>query len=93
MQARSHSEDAFPTPLPLELILSTYSYLFEPSTGFPPPRPTDHPITLFPGTQPVNVCPYCYAHAQKAEMERQVAEMLEASLSALVRVLSSLQHS
>ena len=46
----------------------------------PPPRQVTHRINLFPSTAPVNVRPYRYPHFQKAEIERQVSELLTAGL-------------
>lgn len=60
--------------------MATYQDLFTSPTGLPPRRPTDHRITLLPGTHPVNVRPYHYAHAQKAKLERQVEDILAASV-------------
>lgn len=80
MQASSHFANASPPTPQVEQFLTTYSDLFEPPKGLPPSWPTDHRITLLPGTQPVNVHSYRYAHAQKAEIERQVAEMLDAGI-------------
>nr|XP_008381918.2 uncharacterized protein LOC103444746 [Malus domestica] len=71
---------AQPTSPPIEQFLDTYQDLFTPPTGLPPLRPMDHRITLLPGTHLVNICPYRYAHAQKAELERQVEDMLAADV-------------
>lgn len=46
----------------------------------PPSREFDHFIPLKEGTGPINVRPYRYAHFQKNEIERQVAEMLATGL-------------
>ncbi|KAH9781715.1 hypothetical protein KPL71_008583 [Citrus sinensis] len=46
----------------------------------PPKRDIDHCITLKEGTEPVNVRPYRYAYFQKAEIEKQVQEMLDSGL-------------
>ncbi|KAM1576650.1 hypothetical protein ACFX10_032942 [Malus domestica] len=67
-----------PAPLPdiLQALLLKYSDLFEASTTLPPHRFIDHRISLLPRTGPMNVRPYHYGHVQKAELERQVEEML-----------------
>ncbi|MCH87274.1 hypothetical protein A2U01_0008140, partial [Trifolium medium] len=46
-------------------------------THLPPTRRTDHHITLVPNATPVNVRPYRCPHAQKTEIENQVAKMLK----------------
>ena len=50
--------------------------MFKEPTTLPPLRDIDHHIPLKEGTQPINVQPYIYAYFQKAEIERQVEEML-----------------
>ena len=45
--------------------------------GLPPARTHDHTIHLQPGSVPPNIRPYRYPYAQKSEIERLVAEMLE----------------
>lgn len=68
------------TPPPFEPLLHSYWDLFDPPTRLPPTRPTNHRITLLLGTQLVNVRPYRYVHAHKTEIERQVKDMLAASV-------------
>jgi hypothetical protein len=60
----------------LQELLLHFDVLFAEPTGLPPPRDSCHHIHLLPGTPPVAVRPYCYAHMQKHELERQCAEML-----------------
>ncbi|CAA0830255.1 Uncharacterized mitochondrial protein AtMg00850, partial [Striga hermonthica] len=48
--------------------------------GLPPHRESDHRIPLINEQHAVHVHPYRYAHFQKTEIERQVAEMLESGL-------------
>ncbi|CAA0837817.1 Uncharacterized mitochondrial protein AtMg00850, partial [Striga hermonthica] len=48
--------------------------------GLPPHREFDHRIPLVNEQHSVHVHPYRYAHFQKTEIERQVAEMLESGL-------------
>jgi hypothetical protein len=57
-------------------LLQHFVPLFEPPTGLPPPRKQVHQIRHLPGPMPVVVRPYCYAHNQKLELEKQCAEML-----------------
>ncbi|RXH79014.1 hypothetical protein DVH24_037521 [Malus domestica] len=42
----------------------------------PPHRDINHRIPFLPGTGPVNVRPYHYGHAQKAELKWEVDMML-----------------
>lgn len=46
----------------------------------PPGRELDHHINLKEGTEPINVWPYRYAYFQKAEIEKQVHNMLKLGL-------------
>ncbi|XP_013601199.1 PREDICTED: uncharacterized protein LOC106308599 [Brassica oleracea var. oleracea] len=48
--------------------------------GLPPVRDIEHTITLKEGTDPINVHPYRYTYFQKDEIERKVAEMLNAGI-------------
>ena len=48
--------------------------------GLPPMRQIDHRIQLKEGTDPINVRPYHYPHAQKNEIETLVNEMLTSSI-------------
>jgi len=43
-------------------------------------REIDHHINLKEGTEPINVRPYKYAYFQKAEIEKQVHDMLKLGL-------------
>lgn len=61
----------------LQKLLDSYANIFQSPGTLPPPRPFDHHIQLILGAQPVNVRPYRYSPAQKDEIERQVAEMLQ----------------
>jgi hypothetical protein len=58
-------------------LLQEFSSLFQDPTGLPPQRQQPHRIRLLPGTAPVAVRPYRYAHLQKAELEKQCARVLE----------------
>ena len=48
--------------------------------GLPLDRTHDHTIHLQPISVPPNIRPYRHPYAQKSEIERLVAEMLEASI-------------
>jgi hypothetical protein len=60
----------------MEDLLQSFASLFDTPAGLPPPRDRQHRIRLVPGTTPVAVRPYRYAHLQKEELERQCAVML-----------------
>lgn len=63
-----------------ELLLSDFPSVTSAPTGLPPQRKSDHCIILKEGTAPVSVRPYRYNHTQKDEMEKLVAEMLDAGI-------------
>ncbi|XP_006582654.1 uncharacterized protein [Glycine max] len=71
-----------PPPIitPIANLLLRYDKLFQPPRSLPPSREVNHRITLLPATAPVNVRAYRYPHFQKAEIERQIAELLSAGL-------------
>ena len=54
--------------------------MFETPKGLPPIRDHDHAIHLIPGSVPPNIRPYRYPYVQKREIERMIAEMLEAGI-------------
>jgi hypothetical protein len=58
-------------------LLAHFVPLFEEPSGLPSTRQRCHQIRLLPGTPPVTVRPYRYAHTQKAELERQCAAILD----------------
>lgn len=60
----------------MQQTLKDYADVFKEPTTLPPLRDIDHHIPLKEGTQPINVRPYRYAYFQKAEIEKQVHEML-----------------
>eukprot|EP00253_Pinus_taeda_P008252 PITA_08252 len=64
----------------LQKVLDNHSKVFETPKGLPPIRDHDHAIHLIPGSVPPNIRAYRYPCAQKSEIERMVAEMLEASI-------------
>eukprot|EP00253_Pinus_taeda_P023505 PITA_23505 len=64
----------------LQIVLDNHSKVFETPKGLPPIRDHDHAIHLIPGSVPPNIRPYRYPYAQKSEIERMDAEMLEAGI-------------
>ncbi|KAH9685459.1 hypothetical protein KPL70_013963 [Citrus sinensis] len=74
-------EDFLNTTTPdMQDLLKEYNTLFQEPTKLPSRREINHNITLKEGTEPVNVRPYRYAYFQKAEIEKQVQEMLNSGL-------------
>eukprot|EP00253_Pinus_taeda_P024868 PITA_24868 len=64
----------------LQKVLDNHSKVFETPKGLPPMCDHDHAIHLTPGSVPPNIRPYRYPYVQKSEIERMVAEMLEAGI-------------
>lgn len=64
-------------PAEVSQLLLEFAPIFEEPKGLPPIRAFDHSIPLLPEAKPVNLCRYRYNPAQKDEIERQVAEMLQ----------------
>lgn len=64
----------------IQKVLAKYSKVFDTPEGLPPSRDHDHAINLIPGSVPPNIRPYRHPYAQKSEIERMVAEMLEAGI-------------
>lgn len=64
----------------LDNLLANFSDVFAEPKGLPPSRTHDHRIRLVPGAASVAVRPYRYPAAQKDELERQCADMLERGL-------------
>ena len=64
----------------MQRVLKEYEDVFQEPSSLPPAREVDHCITIKEGTEPINVRPYRYAHFQKAEIEKQVQEMLDSGL-------------
>jgi hypothetical protein len=58
-------------------LLLRFEPLFSEPSGLPPQRHCCHQIRLVPGTPPVAVRPYRYAHHQKQELEQQCVAMLK----------------
>ena len=66
--------------LDLEKVLDNHSKVFETPKGLPPIRDHDHATRLIPRSVPPNIRPYKYPYAQKSEIERMVAEILEVGI-------------
>lgn len=64
----------------LQKLLAEFSGLFQEPDRLPPAREVSHHINLKEGNEPVNVRPYRYAYFQKAEIEKQVDEMITSGL-------------
>ncbi|XP_021595172.1 uncharacterized protein LOC110602054 [Manihot esculenta] len=64
----------------MQQLLQQYSDIYQHPTELPPNREINHRILLKEGTDPVNVRPYRYAYFQKAEIEKQVHDMLKLGL-------------
>ncbi|XP_039688625.1 uncharacterized protein [Medicago truncatula] len=64
----------------LNVLLEEFQEVFKNQIQLPPERSKVHQIKLFPDHGTVNVRPYRYPHHQKEEIERQVAELLEAGI-------------
>jgi hypothetical protein len=61
----------------MQQMLEEFGDIFQTPAQLPPVREIDHTITVKEGTEPVNVRPYRYAYFQKAEIEKQVQDMLK----------------
>ncbi|XP_052172235.1 uncharacterized protein LOC127788163 [Diospyros lotus] len=66
-------------PTDVQAVLVKFPKVVQEPTNLPPSRPFNHHIPLL-DEQPINVAPYRYAHHQKAEIEKQVKEMLQKNL-------------
>ncbi|XP_038999500.1 uncharacterized protein LOC120125070 [Hibiscus syriacus] len=64
----------------IQPLLDQYHSVFTEPTGLPPTRNHDHAIPLKPEATPVNLRPYRFPYNQKAEVERQIANMLSSSV-------------
>lgn len=63
--------------LQVQNLLQMFGGVFQEPKGLPPKREQEHVIHLLEGQGPVNVRPYRYSHHHKAEIEKQVQEMLQ----------------
>ncbi|GAU17006.1 hypothetical protein TSUD_37640 [Trifolium subterraneum] len=68
------------TPAELIAILQQFHEVFKEKIQLPLVRSKVHHIKLFPDHGFINVRPYRYPHHQKAEIERQVSELLQAGV-------------
>jgi len=64
----------------LQKVLDNHSKVFETPKGLPPILDHDHAINLILRSVPPNIMPYRYPYAQKSEIERMVAKMLEVDI-------------
>ncbi|XP_039011243.1 uncharacterized protein LOC120140328 [Hibiscus syriacus] len=69
-------EDSKTTPTAIQSLLDQYQVIFAEPTGLPPTRNHDHAIPLKPEAAPINLRPYRFPYIQKAEIEKQIANML-----------------
>lgn len=70
----------------LQQLLQNYEDIFKTPVGLPPHRAIEHSIELKEGAQPFSIRPYRNSYDQKNEIEKLVAEMLEAGI---IRPISS----
>ncbi|KAL4281132.1 hypothetical protein GQ457_03G012130 [Hibiscus cannabinus] len=61
-------------------LLHEFQEVFQEPQGMPPIRKQDHAIILKTDAQPVNLRPYRFAHHHKAEVEKQIREMMSSSI-------------
>ena len=64
----------------LQKFLENHYRVFETPKVISSIRDHDHVIHLIPGSVPPNIMLYKYPYAEKSEIERMVAEMLEFSI-------------
>ena len=70
----------------IEKLLEEFASFFDTPTGLPPSRGHGHQILLKDDTTPICQRPYRYPHFQKTEIEKIIADLLEAgSLVLLLR--------
>lgn len=78
MQKCSRETESIPENL--VSLMDEYAGVFEEPHGLPPSRGKEHAVVLATGASPVNVRPFRYPQAQKAETEKQVAMILAAGI-------------
>lgn len=61
---------------PVQQLLDKYQGIFAEPQGMPPIRSHDHKILLLEGSQPFNQRGYKVPYVQKAEIEKQIKDML-----------------
>ena len=64
----------------MQQLLQEFEDIYQEPKQLPSEREIDHHINLKEGTEPINVRPYRYAYFQKAEIEKQVHDMLKLGL-------------
>ncbi|XP_057428622.1 uncharacterized protein LOC130722049 isoform X1 [Lotus japonicus] len=79
-QATEATKEHHDIPQELGVVLTEFPAVFTKKMQLPPVRSKVHQIVLNPEHGPINVRPYRYPHHQKEEIERQVAELLEAGI-------------
>ncbi|GKC09623.1 transposon ty3-G gag-pol polyprotein [Tanacetum coccineum] len=69
------------TPCPvIQQVLTQFATVFQNPTTLPPKRFQDHGIPLLLGSRPVSTRPYRQPYLQKAEIKKQVRELLQQGL-------------
>ncbi|MCH84607.1 Ty3/gypsy retrotransposon protein, partial [Trifolium medium] len=61
-------------------LLEKFAAVFQDTITLPPMRSQSHQIRLLPNPGAVNARPYRYPHHQKAEIEKQIRELLQAGV-------------
>lgn len=69
-----------PVLQPIQQLLTQYHHVFSEPKGMPPVRSHDHKIPLLEGSQPFNQRSYKVPYIQKAEIEKQIKEMLNSGI-------------
>lgn len=71
-----------PIGVPEELygVVEHFKTVFQMPKGLPPLRSKQHHIVLKEGTNPISVRPYRYPQVQKEEIERLIADILQAGI-------------
>ncbi|KAK8990362.1 hypothetical protein V6N11_009065 [Hibiscus sabdariffa] len=64
----------------LQPLLLEFQGIFAEPKQLPPSRSHDHAITLKPESQPINLRSYSFLYHQKLEVEKQISELLAASI-------------
>jgi hypothetical protein len=78
--APPHAEEKQPPHPDLADLLLSYKDVFNDPQILPLARAYDHAIPLLPGATPINARPYHYSPMHKTEIEKQVQQLLQASL-------------
>nr|XP_027099356.1 uncharacterized protein LOC113718666 [Coffea arabica] len=80
--AQAGKEDTTTQGVPgsITAVLEKFSGVFQEPTQLPPNRSLDHQIPLKSGAQAFKMKPYRYPHSQKAEIEKQIADMLKSGI-------------